>query len=129
MGLIQDGVDQAVGKKWRLIGTVIALLIAAYIIIALIGGIWPFSVVRGLAKKVVKENAIIQNYEWFYAMKAEIDATRNKAKIAAGTPEEKGIRMVLESMIAEYNAKSNMVTRTLWKADDLPYQIESGVQE
>ncbi len=67
----------------------------------------------------------VQSYEWFYSMHDEIKATRKKAEIAAGTPEEKGIRMVLESMIAEYNSKSRMMnTKAQWKAMDLPYQIE-----
>lgn len=70
-------------------------------------------------------NARINAYEWFYDMHEQIEATRTKAEIAKGTPEEKGIRMVLASMIAEYNAKSKMtMTKAQWKAADLPYFIE-----
>lgn len=70
-------------------------------------------------------NVRVNTYEWFYDMHEQIEATRRKAEIAKGTPEEKGIRMVLSSMIAEYNAKSRMTaTKAQWKAKDLPYFIE-----
>lgn len=70
-------------------------------------------------------NVRINTYEWFYDMHEQIEATKRKADIAKGTPEEKGIRMVLSSMIAEYNAKSRMTaTKAKWKAADLPYFIE-----
>jgi hypothetical protein len=89
---------------------------------------------RWNAKRVndIKQEYIIQDanvrvntYEWFYDMYEQIEATRRKAEIAKGTPEEKGIRMVLASMISEYNAKSKMtMTKAQWKAADLPYFIE-----
>lgn len=70
-------------------------------------------------------NVRVNTYEWFYDMHEQIEATRCKAEIAKGTPEEKGIRMVLASMISEYNAKSKMtMTKAQWKAADLPYFIE-----
>ena len=70
-------------------------------------------------------NVRVNTYEWFYDMYEQIEATKRKADIAKGTPEEKGIRMVLASMIAEYNAKSRMTaTKAQWKAADLPYSIE-----
>ena len=54
----------------------------------------------------------------------QIKATRRKAELAKGTPEERGIRMVLEGMIEEYNAKSRMTgTRAQWKPRDLPFEI------
>jgi hypothetical protein len=62
-------------------------------------------------------------------MKGEIDATRQKYFIAKGANKEEsvGIAMVLESMVQEYNSKSRQMTRNMWKAKDLPYQIESGI--
>lgn len=128
MSEVSDELDRAIGKKWRRVLTVIAVLIAGYIIIALAGSFWPFSTVRNIVQKFTSADYIISNYEWFYDMKGQIDATKAKARIAKGTDEEKGIRMVVESMIQEYNARSRMTTRTLWKAKDLPYQIESGVE-
>ena len=69
-------------------------------------------------------NRRIAGYEWFYAQYNEIEATRLKAEIAKGTQEETGIRQVLASMIAEYNAKADSVlTVGQWKASDLPNHI------
>jgi hypothetical protein len=77
------------------------------------------------AYQIQNANIRISSYEWFYSMYEEIKATKAKAELAKGTPEEKGIKMVLASMIAEYNAKSKMKnTKAQWKAIDLPYEIE-----
>ena len=70
-------------------------------------------------------NKRIHNYEWFYSQYEEIKATKQKVQILEGKPEQDGVKMVLASMVAEYNAKSKMtVTREQWKGQDLPYQIE-----
>jgi len=113
---------------WKAGGTIalVIVLVAAFgFVLNLV--CTPVAVVS----KVVNADAIISNYEWFYAMKGEIDATHAKYIIAkrAGAEEANGINMVLQSMIAEYNAKSRMITRNLWKAKDLPYQIETEVEE
>jgi len=126
MGYVQDKLKNAVGKKWFIAISTIATLAMVYTLLALVGSFWPFSSAIEVVKKVTSAEYIIQNCEWFYDMAAQITATRNKAKIAAGKEEEPGVQMVLESMIAEYNARSRMTTRTMWKAQDLPYQIESG---
>ena len=69
-------------------------------------------------------NKRIAGYEWFYAQYNEIEATRIKADLAKGTSEEIGIRQVLASMIAEYNAKADSIlTVGQWKAADLPDHI------
>ena len=86
---------------------------------------------RAVAINDVRQEYIIQDankriagYEWFYAQYNEIEATRVKAKLAEGTPEEIGIKQVLASMIAEYNAKaSSILTVGQWKAADLPSYI------
>ena len=66
----------------------------------------------------------VNSYEWFYDMYYQIQATKRKAEIAKGTPEERGIRMVLSGMIEEYNAKSRMIgTKAQWKPKDLPFEI------
>jgi hypothetical protein len=67
----------------------------------------------------------IGNYEWYYDQYHAIRATVQKVKIAEGTAEQQGIRMVLAGMVEEYNSRSHMeITRELWKAGDLPYQID-----
>lgn len=72
----------------------------------------------------------IANYEWFYDQYEQIEATRRNAEIAKGTAEERGILMVLSSMIGEYNSRARMEhTRAQWMPKDLPYQIELEVEE
>jgi hypothetical protein len=67
----------------------------------------------------------IANYEWYYDQYHAIQATIRKVKIAEGMEEQKGIKMVLAGMVEEYNSRSRMeMTRELWKAVDLPYQID-----
>ena len=71
----------------------------------------------------------ISTYEWFYDQYEQIQATELKARIAKGAEEEAGIRMVLASMIAEYNATARKEhTRARWMPTDLPYQIEMEVE-
>lgn len=125
-----DEIDEAVGKNWRKVIIAIAVLIVVYIIVALVFSFWPFSVVNGITKKVVNANSIIQNYEWFYDQFNAIQA--QKANIAAmkdDAPEKPGMTMVLNNAIAEYNSRSRQITRNLWKASDLPYQIKLGENE
>ena len=124
MGYIRKEMEDAVGKKWarRFIGMGIILLV--YIAISFFAGIWPFSSVVGVAKRVTEPARIIQNYEWFYDQYHAIEAQRLNVKVLPeGSVDRVGTQMVLNNMIAEYNAKSRETTRNLWKADDLPYQI------
>lgn len=88
---------------------------------------WNARRVNDIQQEYIVQNARtrVNTYECFYDMHEQIEATRRKVEIAKGTPEEKGIRMVLSGMIAEYNAKSRMTaTKAQWKAKDLPYFIE-----
>jgi hypothetical protein len=124
MGYVREEMEEAVGKKWvgRLAG--IGTLLVIYFIIAFMANIWPFSSAIGVAKKVTSPTAIIQNYEWFYDQYHAIQAQRrNIEALPEGSADRIGTQMVLNNMIAEYNAKSREITRNLWKTNDLPYQI------
>jgi len=124
MSHVRDELDEAVGSRWRKAIFTIAGLLAAYIICALVFSFWPFSVASGVAKKVVNQNAIVQNYEWFYDQYNAIKAQEaNVAIMPADAIELPGLKMVLNNAIAEYNSRSRQITRNLWKASDLPYQI------
>jgi hypothetical protein len=106
---------------WLAIGLLVVLLLTPFF------HRWNARRVNDIRQAYITEDANVRvnTYEWFYDMHEQIEATRRKAEIAKGTPEEKGIRMVLASMIAEYNAKSRMTaTKAQWKAKDLPYFIE-----
>jgi len=67
----------------------------------------------------------VSNYEWYYDQYYQCKATANKVKFADNEQEANQIRMVLSSMVEEYNSRSRMGwTRATWKAADLPYQLE-----
>lgn len=124
MNYIKENVEEAIGKKWTRRFMIFAILIIIYGVISFAAGIWPFSSAIGLARQITAPVAIIQNYEWFYdqynAIKAQM---RNVELMPEGSTDRIGTQMVLNNMIAEYNARSKEITRTLWKAKDLPYQI------
>jgi amino acid transporter len=121
---IKDELEEAVGRKWtrRLIG--IGIVLFLYCVVSFFAGIWPFSSAAGVVRKVTSPTAIIQNYEWFYDQYHAIEAQRRNIRaLPEGSTDHIGTQMVLNNMIAEYNAKSREITRNLWKAEDLPYQI------
>lgn len=115
-------------------------IIAALVIVLIIVAYYAFAPaiarVDARVRGDVEQEYIIQDartristYEWFYDQYEQIQATELKARIAKGTEEEAGIRMVLASMIAEYNATARKAhTRAQWMPTDLPYQIEMEVE-
>lgn len=115
-------------------------IIAALVIVLIIVAYYAFAPaiarVDARVRGDIEQEYIIQDartristYEWFYDQYEQIQATELKARIAKGTEEEAGIRMVLASMIAEYNATARKEhTRAQWMPTDLPYQIEMEVK-
>jgi len=105
----------------------------------------PFDIIS----KVTNSDRIINNYEWFQQQYHDIIAIELKIAIAdkeviqfkidAGvrkdwTFEDKnelsrlqsissGLKYQANDMIAQYNAKSKMITRSLWKSSELPFNI------
>ena len=116
-------------NKYTLIDTLVLASIVGIIAAIFLPAFHKWNAKRhnDIRESYIKQDANVRvnSYEWFYDMYHQIKATRRKAELAKGTPEESGIRMVLEGMIEEYNAKSRMTgTRAQWKAPELPYQIE-----
>jgi hypothetical protein len=124
MPYIKRELENAIGKKWAKRFIVFGSIIFVYCVISFFAGIWPFSSAVGVIRKVTAPVVIIQNYEWFYDQYYAIEAQRRNIEVLPeGSVDRVGTQMVLNNMIAEYNAKSREITRNLWKADDLPYQI------
>jgi hypothetical protein len=127
MGELQDAIDETVGPGWRRFLTVVAVLVAIYMASGLVFGLWPFSSAAGVVQKVTSAESIIGNYQWFYDQYNAIKAQEaNVAAMPKDAPERAGMLMVLNNATAEYNSRSKQITRNLWKASDLPYQIELG---
>lgn len=107
-------------KTIKILSTIIIIALFIYFLISLFFNIWPFS----LVKKVANADTIIYNYEWYYDQYAAIQSQRqNIAIMPKDAPELPGMKMVLNNAITDYNSKSKQITRKLWKANDLPYQI------
>lgn len=93
-------------------------------------GFWIFNLTINTTSKVVNSNSIIQNYEWFYDQYNAIQSQEaNYLSLPIDATEKTGALMVLNNSISEYNSKSKQITRKLWKAKDLPYQIELKLKE
>lgn len=121
---LKDELDSTIGRGWRKFLSLFIILIAIYMLFALVFSFWPLSSIRGVVKKVTSSEAIIQNYEWYYDQYNAIEAQRANIKaLPDRTLERAGMVMVLNNAIAEYNSRSKQITRNMWKANDLPYQI------
>ena len=106
---------------------IIAICVAAYFMLARPWAEFNADFINDIRQEYIIQDADkrIANYEWFYDQYEQIEATRRNAEIAKGTAEERGILMVLSSMIGEYNSRARMEhTRAQWMPSDLPYQIE-----
>jgi len=124
MGYVQDELEKAVGGRWKKVIILFAVLLTVSIIGGFVSGLWPFSSIGGVVKKVTGPEQIIYNYQWFYDQYNAIKAQKANIKILPeGAQERIGASMVLNNAIGEYNSRSKQITRNLWKADDLPYQI------
>lgn len=114
-------------KVYRAVRTVLVIFLAFAVfsvITSAIKGTWPFSSAVKVVEKVTAAESIIYNYEWFYDQYNAIEAQRKNMEFMDNPVDRAGTRMVLNNMIAEYNAKSAEITRNLWKANDLPFKIE-----
>lgn len=62
--------------------------------------------------------------DYFFSRPLFYISTSTKVKLAQ-EPEKTAIKMVLTDMVEDYNSKSRMNrTKAMWKAQDLPYQID-----
>ena len=116
--MFREDVEKEIGSSAYRTIKVVAILVAIYIVGALVFGMWPFT----LISKVANSSAIIENYQWFYDQYNSIEAQRANYLSTEGV-ERNGMRLVLNNNIAEYNSRSKQITRNLWKAKDLPYEI------
>lgn len=103
-----------------------------------------------LAGRVANPDRIISNYEQYYRMYEGIQGNVTKLTVletqlnefSAQLPEDRnswtkedrkeynrinsdltGIRTIIQDQIAQYNAQSQMITRNLWKSNDLPHTL------
>lgn len=67
----------------------------------------------------------ILSYDWYYDQYAQINAQIANVESTSKEDEDRvSMIRVVNSMIGEYNARSRQYNHNLWKASDLPYEIE-----
>jgi hypothetical protein len=145
---IRSALDDTQFALWR---AFFRIVIPVLIVSGLFGlAHWVFSVPAGVVQRVVNPDAIVLHYEYYESQFQDIQAADAQIKTAvlavARFKEEAGpraqwtfdmreelarlndnldgLRFYRSKLIADYNAKSRMVTRTLWKRSDLPYHID-----
>ena len=115
--------------------TVLIIVAVVTILIAFLG--------KGAAvvDKATDPDAIIYNYEWFeqtyndvlkmdrqilqYKTELqEIDKDKERELYYRKFTELSGLRAIRENLVSEYNAKSKMISRKMWKSKELPREIE-----
>ncbi len=102
---------------WKLVGIVVLVFVVGIVL-------RPVCAMKDAYNKTITGDKILHNYEWFYDQYGQIKATEAKLKyMKEGSDDYVGTAMVLESMKEEYNSKSRMITKNLWKSKDLPYQF------
>ena len=100
----------------------------------ILGGIFKFVTTPAqLVGKVTDANHIIYTYEEFQnshnailSVCQKIDNTKKLTKESAGFSNEERVLALenkLSTLVADYNAKSKMITRQMWKSKDLPHTI------
>lgn len=127
----------AVGFVVAIVGLVLVVCIINLIAL-------PARTITGIANRVANPDKIIWDYEYFQNTYNDILATKNKieqawkSKSNLNLSEEtrnafeinySGSVNYLFQIIGEYNAKSKLITRTLFKDKSLPHTIRAEVNE
>lgn len=67
----------------------------------------------------------IMSYDWYYDQYGQIQAQiANVESLESGDENRSGMIRVVNSMIGEYNSRSRQYNHNMWKANDLPFEIE-----
>lgn len=93
--------------------------------------------VRGVSSRTLNADHVLDRYEYFYGTYTEVKAKVNiynsyKDQFAEATGDDKtrlniernGIYSYLQTVVGDYNANSRELNNALFKAEDLPYQLE-----
>ena len=115
----------------------IGWIIVVFILLGLFAGIvhWVSKPTR-LLDRVTEPGHIINNYEDYQTLyddcRSLCKKIDNLSKLTSETSggfskEERllALQNRMEELIAEYNAKSKMITRKMWKSSSLPHSLDS----
>ena len=124
MSEFSDEIDDYFGRGVSKVLATIGVVILVYLGVSFFWSLWPFSVARDVAHKTTNATYLITNYNWYHDQYASIQAQIANIQ---NTPKEdstrRGMIMVVNSQIAEYNARSREITRNMWKDSSLPQTL------
>lgn len=122
--------------------TVVIVFICLFLITWCSVGVGIINFGANQAQKVINRtidaDTAFTNYEWFHTTYNDILSTRDKIKDAYALSIQQnitddmramyqvnysGLTNFIRTMVSEYNAKSSMWNRTLFKDKNLPYKI------
>lgn len=134
----------------KFLGACLVLLFLLLAGLTVVGALsLPFRSAAGIAERTLNSDNVIQNYEWFKRQVTDVQAVDRQIaaveqqiqfQIAAAGPREKwtfedkqeanrlnavliGLKGNRAAMVSEYNARSQMANRTLFKTADLPESL------
>lgn len=120
----------------------IAAIFIASAIIALASGCYVISDIgdtaRGISRSTFNADNVLSNYEYFYStyheIKSAISQYNNYTNLIGSSTneddrsrfqvEQNGTFAYINQMAQQYNARSRMKNRNLFKGKDVPYSIE-----
>lgn len=144
---VKDAVREGKWTFWRIFWPFLLLLVAIGVTV------WAITMLSRpgqVIEKITEPDKIIQNYEWFEAAYNDALAIDRQIKTSkqtvvdfeksaglrsdwkrADTTEHsrlnsvlQGLRYQRDNIISDYNARSNQLTRNLFKGSELPYQLD-----
>ncbi len=127
------------------------LIVIGIIIILIVGQFLKIGLdqIFGVTRKTINADNIIYNYEWFKMQYNDYLQLKSKIQIAELEQStykqtyqdnwddkskseyqrletiQTGLRYQLQDVIAEYNQKSSMINRNIFKDTDLPYELNT----
>jgi len=121
----------------QMIGMILACIVFAFLFSGCFVARDAANTVRGISSRTLNATHVLDRYEYFYDTYSEIKAKVNiynsyKDQMNDASGDEKtrlsvernGIFSYVQTVAGDYNANSRELNNALFKADDLPYQIE-----
>jgi hypothetical protein len=146
-----DEIARGTWTAWRVFWALFWFTFLTSMVGMIVAGLyWAVTTPAGVVQRVTQPEIVIERYEWFESQVADVKAADEQIAAAqkaidrfkeeAGprsgwkfderqeyarlTETHDGLEFYRSRLVADYNAKSRMITRSLWKRRDLPYDLK-----
>lgn len=131
-------------SNWKVIGAGLALLVAVPVGCSVLGGLTSVASAPGrVVQKTMKTENIVSNYEYFHAassnfvakgaqvqqFKSLLKDETDKSEAARLRIDLAGVQQSCRDLAAEYNGRSAMVNRSIFKGTTTPVQLNAAICE